>query len=338
VSQPFLRVEGLSRRFGDHQAVADLSFGLARGNILALLGPSGSGKTTTLRLLAGFEHPDAGRILVDGMDVAPLKPAERRFGMVFQHYALFPHLTVFENIAFGLDRTEKAARAARVAEALRLVDLAGFEARGISQLSGGQQQRVALARALAPEPRLLFLDEPLSNLDPSLRERTRGELRAALTKVGITTVLVTHEQEEAFALGDHVAVLRDGRLQQIGTPTALYETPANRFVATFVGRASEVPGSVVAEGRVRVGDVEWPAEGSASGDVTVVVRPEQVTIGETGLAGAVIERRYLGGRALFRIETAAGVIEAEAPVRTAEVGDRVRVTARRTVVFRRDAE
>jgi ABC-type Fe3+/spermidine/putrescine transport system ATPase subunit len=194
VTDAFLTLEGLTRRFGDQLAVDHLSLALARGEILALLGPSGSGKTTTLRLLAGFETPDAGRVRVEGADVTPLAPAARRFGMVFQHYALFPHLDVGENVAFGLEslgvRGEELAR--RVAAALGLVDLAGFERRRIAQLSGGQQQRVAVARALAPEPRVLLLDEPLSNLDPTLRERTRRELREVIRRVGITTVLVTH--------------------------------------------------------------------------------------------------------------------------------------------------
>ncbi|MEX1051140.1 MAG: ABC transporter ATP-binding protein [Gemmatimonadales bacterium] len=335
MTAPFLQVEGLSKRFGDHQAVADLSFTLARGAMLALLGPSGSGKTTTLRMLAGFEQLDAGRILVEGRDVTPLGPAARRFGMVFQHYALFPHLSVFENVAFGLSKD--ADRASRVAEVLRLVDLAGFESRSIGQLSGGQQQRVALARALAPEPRLLFLDEPLSNLDPSLRERTRAELRAALKQIGITTILVTHEQEEAFALGDLVAVLKDGRLQQLGTPTELYEHPKNQFVATFVGRASALPGTITAPGRVRVGDVDWPTAGSATGAVTTVVRPEDVVFTDSGLPGTVVERRYLGGRALFRVSTAAGTLEIEAPMASAELEAKVHVTARRSLSFNRDS-
>ncbi len=203
----YLTLEQLSVRFSPTAEIGPVSLDIAQGEILALLGPSGSGKTTILRMLAGFEAPQAGRIRVAGDDVTALPPARRHFGMVFQHYALFPHLDVGENVAFGLTG-ERGAVDARVAEALRLVDLVGFERRGVHELSGGQQQRVALARALAPAPRVLLLDEPLSNLDPTLRERTRRELRALIQRVGITSVFVTHEQEEAFDLGDRVAVLQ----------------------------------------------------------------------------------------------------------------------------------
>ncbi|HEY0557730.1 MAG TPA: ABC transporter ATP-binding protein, partial [Thermoanaerobaculia bacterium] len=195
---PFLALDGLDKSFGAQPVLRGLALAVEKGEILALLGPSGSGKTTALRLIAGFERPDRGRILVEGSDVAALPPERRHFGMVFQHYALFPHLTVGENVAFGLPGASKADAARRVGEALALVDLPGYEARRVGEISGGQQQRVALARALAPEPRVLLLDEPLSNLDPALRERTRRELRQVIKRVAITTVFVTHEQEEAF--------------------------------------------------------------------------------------------------------------------------------------------
>src|SRR3954466_5140988 len=216
--RPFLRLENLTKRFDRTTAVDDVSVTLDRGEMLALLGPSGSGKTTTLRLLAGFEVADAGPVLVENEDVTAVEPVRRRFGMVFQHYALFPHLDVGENVAFGLESLGVRGDALndRVARALALVDLAGYERRRVGQLSGGQQQRVALARALAPEPRVLLLDEPLSNLDPALRERTRRELREVIKRAGggITTVFVTHEQEEAFDLGDRIAVINQGRLEQ----------------------------------------------------------------------------------------------------------------------------
>jgi ABC-type Fe3+/spermidine/putrescine transport system ATPase subunit len=231
---------------GVRRVLAGLTLAVERGEVVALLGPSGSGKTTALRLIAGFETPDpgGGRVVVEGQDVTALPPARRNFGMVFQHYALFPHLAVGENVAFGLEgrRLGREQLRSRVAAALALVDLPGFERRRVGEISGGQQQRVALARALAPEPRVLLLDEPLSNLDPALRERTRRELRRAIRRVGITTLLVTHEQEEAFHLGDRVAVLEGGVLHQVGTPQDLYDRPATRFVATFVGRASVLPG------------------------------------------------------------------------------------------------
>jgi putative spermidine/putrescine transport system ATP-binding protein len=233
----FLRLESLDKRFGEVHVTRGVSLSAAAGEIVALLGPSGSGKTTVLRLVAGFETPDSGRVLVGGDDVTRLAPERRRFGMVFQHYALFPHMTAGENVAFGLE-SQGAPRDAvrtRVSEMLALAGLAGFEERRVTAISGGQQQRVALARALAPSPRVLLLDEPLSNLDPALREKTRRELKRAIRRVGITTLFVTHEQEEAFELGDRVALLNEGRLEQIGTPEDLFERPATRFVATFIG-------------------------------------------------------------------------------------------------------
>jgi len=264
----FLETSRLTKRFGDLVVLDALSLDVAEGEVLALLGPSGSGKTTFLRLLAGFETADAGTIRAAGRDVTRLAPAARGFGMVFQHYALFPHLTVRGNVAFGLEarRWEKGAIARRVEEVLALVDLDGFGDRPVGALSGGQQQRVALARALAPDPPLLLLDEPLSNLDPSLRERTRRELLAAIRRVGITTVLVTHEQDEAFHLGDRVAVLWRGRLQQVGSPEELYLQPANRFVASFIGRSTALPGVVAGrdgDGRCRV-RLELPAGGAGA--------------------------------------------------------------------------
>ncbi len=325
----YLRLESLTRRFAPTAGVFDLSLTLERGRTLALLGPSGSGKTTTLRLLGGFESLDAGRILVDGEDVAPLRPERRRFGMVFQHYALFPHLDVGENVAFGLESlgVRGAESARRVAESLALVDLAGYERRTVGALSGGQQQRVALARALAPEPRVLLLDEPLSNLDPALRERTRRELRALIHRIGITTVIVTHEQEDAFDLGDVVAVLRQGRLEQVGTPEALYQAPATSFVGSFIGRSSWLRG-VRSGDRLRVEGAEWRLGASGpSGEVRVMIRPEAlrlVSVDPSGLSGTVTDRRFAGASAFFLVATAGGqTIEVSASPSSAAVGDRV---------------
>ena len=330
----FLILDSLTKRFDGFAAVDDLSLALGQGEILALLGPSGSGKTTTLRLLAGFEWADNGRVVVDGQDVTRVAPVGRRFGMVFQHYALFPHLNVGANVAFGLEsgRLDREERTRRVAEALALVDLAGFESREVSELSGGQQQRVALARALAPEPRILLLDEPLSNLDPSLRERTRGELRDLIHRVGITTVLVTHEQEEAFDLGDRIALLRDGRLQQVGSPDELYQTPANPFVAGFVGRSSELRGEVAPEDPTVLvaGGVRWPLPGGAggfTGPAIMMVRPEALKLVEqsSGVTDATVgDRRFLGATALFKVETGHGtVLEVVADPNAVSTGDRV---------------
>jgi ABC-type Fe3+/spermidine/putrescine transport system ATPase subunit len=316
----FLRLTSLTKRFGGLSAVDDLSLDVARGEILALLGPSGSGKTTTLRLLAGFEVPDAGSIVVSGEDVTRAAPAARRFGMVFQHYALFPHLDVGANVAFGL-RVRGEAAARRVREVLAMVDLEGFERRPVAALSGGQQQRVALARSLAPEPRVLLLDEPLSNLDPALRERTRRELRRSIRQVGITTVFVTHEQEEAFDLGDRVAVLHRGRLEQVGTPDQLYEEPATAFVAGFVGRAAAIPGERV---------------GGGAG-TTALVRPEAlrfVADVAAPLEGLVTERRFVGAQAYFTVDAGAGVaFDVAAPHRAARVGERVRVAVDRVLYW-----
>ena len=316
----FLRIEGVEKRWTSDVRVGPISLDIARGDILALLGPSGSGKTTMLRLLAGFETADSGRILVANDDVTAVPPARRRFGMVFQHYALFPHLDVGENVAFGLQGAgkERGAVNSKVASALALVDLAGFERRRVHELSGGQQQRVALARALAPEPRVLLLDEPLSNLDPALRERTRRELRQVIKRVGITTVFVTHEQEEAFDLGDRIAVINAGRLEQTGTPGELYETPANLFVATFVGRANVFRGDAA---RALCGD-------APRGEI--VVRPERLRFASSGqgLSGVVRERRYTGAAAFFTVETDAGErFEVLAEPDAAQVGERVHVQA-----------
>ena len=339
----FLVLDHLDKHFGRLHVTRDVSLAVERSEILALLGPSGSGKTTVLRTVAGFETPDAGRVLVDGEDVTFVPPERRRFGVVFQHYALFPHMTVGENVAFGLRspgrrrgsdpagvRFAAGTRRERVARALASVDLAGFEARKVTEISGGQQQRVALARALAPEPRVLLLDEPLSNLDPSLRGRTRRELKRIIRAAGITTLFVTHEQEEAFELGDRVALMNAGRLEQVGPARELYEAPASRFAAAFIGRSNVTPGhweappsprpsprrGEGADGRVRLpGGAAWPAV--AAGDladgspVDVVVRPEAlgfVTARDgTGAEGHVVELRFAGRETYFAVRLDAGV-------------------------------
>jgi len=335
--KPFLSLEGLTKRFDGVTAVDHVSLTLQRGEMLALLGPSGSGKTTTLRLLAGFETADEGRVLVEGDDVTAVEPVGRRFGMVFQHYALFPHLDVGQNVSFGLESlgVRGTQLEQRVAAALMLVDLRGFERRRIGQLSGGQQQRVALARALAPEPRVLLLDEPLSNLDPALRERTRREIRELIRRVGITTIFVTHEQEEAFDLGDRVAVLRAGRLEQVGTPEDLYAQPANRFVAEFVGRSSNIPVTVLGPGerglRIAIESVEWDltdgASPAASGPALMIVRPEALRLLQPSpgaVQGKVTDRRFVGSSSLFTVMTDGGsTLEVSGPPRSVAPGDRV---------------
>jgi putative spermidine/putrescine transport system ATP-binding protein len=334
----FLQLDNLVKRFDGTIAVDHLSLALERGEMLALLGPSGSGKTTTLRLLAGFEVPDEGRVIIAGEDVTRVAPVARRFGMVFQHYALFPHLDVGQNVAFGLEsvglKGEELER--RVLRALSLVDLGGYERRRIAQLSGGQQQRVALARAIAPEPRVLLLDEPLSNLDPTLRERTRREIRELIRRVGITTVLVTHEQDEAFELGDRVAVLRDGRLEQVGTPDQLYAEPGNRFVGEFIGRSSTLPVTITGLGdrgvRVSIEGVVWELEADAArrlpaGPALLLLRPEALRITEPSpgaIMATVTSRRFAGPSALFSVVTdSGGRLEVVAPSRAVRAGERV---------------
>jgi putative spermidine/putrescine transport system ATP-binding protein len=241
-------MRGVVKEFGPVRAVAGVDLGVRRGEFLTLLGPSGSGKTTILKLIAGFERPTAGRILLDGEDISRLSPAERGIGVVFQHYALFPHMTVRDNVGYPLKlrRWDRARREQRIGEALRLVRLEGYEARYPRQLSGGQQQRVAVARALAFHPRLLLMDEPLGALDRALRVEMQEELRRIHRESETTVVYVTHDQEEALTLSDRVAILWDGRLQQVGAPRDLYRVPASRVVATFFGECTLVPARVLA--------------------------------------------------------------------------------------------
>lgn len=337
-----LKLESLTKRFGETVAVSELSLEVREGEFLTLLGPSGCGKTTTLRMIAGFETPTEGRILLGERDVTRTPPQKRGFGMVFQNYALFPHLDVFENVAFGLKTRDvsRAEIATRVERALELVDLAGYGKRRVQELSGGQQQRVALARALAPEPPVLLLDEPLSNLDAALRERTRIELRALLEHVGITAIFVTHDQEEAFALSDRIAVMKDGRLQQLGTPEDLYETPANPFVASFLGRANFLEAMAEAvEGDVVVctlpGGARWRARtaaGVAPGvPLRVMVRPEAlriVTAPEAGdLVGEVLSRRFAGPVTHYVVRAGTAELLVHGRPGDAAVGDRIGVRA-----------
>ena len=298
-----LEVRGLTKRFGEVTAVADFSLAVADGETVALLGPSGCGKTTVLRIIAGLEQPDAGQVLLAGRDATDWPPERRGVGLVFQSYALFPHLSVGANVAYGLRFRRGVDRVARVEELLSLVGLSGYERRKPHQLSAGQQQRVALARALAPEPGILLLDEPLSALDAALRKELRAELRALLGKLGMTALYVTHDQEEALALADRVAVMREGRLDQVAPPAELYARPRTPFVAAFLGRANLWPGKVVSvdgdRALVEVAGERFPAErGEArEGDeVFLFFRPEWVHLGDGPFVAAVEGAEYLGDR------------------------------------------
>ena len=314
-----LALERITRRFGEHVAVNDISLEVPAGELLALVGASGSGKTTTLRMAAGYEVPDSGRVLLDGQDITVLSPQKRGFGMVFQHYALFPHMTVRDNVAFGLEArgVARSTRLERARVALASVGLENAGPRSIQSLSGGEQQRVALARALVIEPRVLLMDEPLSNLDPTLRQSTRDELRSMLHRVGVPALFVTHDQEDAFAIADRIALIRQGKLLQVGTPEDLHDRPASMGVATFIGRSTIVPaedaGDKVA---VTIGGVrrELSATRPANAPVRsprVVLRPDNLEISDDGdgaWRGEVVNRRFTGGTAVYRIKTPDGIV------------------------------
>jgi iron(III) transport system ATP-binding protein len=299
-----VHLEHVTKRFGaDRPPATDgLSFTVESGRILALLGPSGCGKTTTLRLIAGFETPDQGRIAIAGQTVADahrgihVEPEARGVGVVFQDYALFPHLTIAQNVGFGLERTSRSERRARVAQVLDLVGLTDFAERYPHELSGGQQQRVAVARALAPAPTLILLDEPFSNLDADLRAQMRDEVEKILRATGTTAIFVTHDQEEAFTIADQVGVLDQGRLEQVGAPEVIYHNPATPFVAEFVGAADFLPGLVSREGIVTEIGVFGNLNGRALGSrVRVMIRPDDVTFVPDAAGEAVIVRRYFRG-------------------------------------------
>jgi putative spermidine/putrescine transport system ATP-binding protein len=308
-----LRLEHLGKSFGAIVAVEDLSLGVAEGELLVLLGPSGCGKTTTLRMIAGFVEATSGRILLGGRDITDAPPYRRNTGFVFQSYALFPHLSVFENVAFGLEmrRLDRAAIKARVEDALRLVRLETFGERTPRQLSGGQQQRVALARALVVAPDILLLDEPLSNLDAKLRQEVRVEIRELQKRLGLTTVMVTHDQEEALTMADRLVVMNEGRVQQIGTQRELYNRPENRFVANFIGRSNFFEGAVVARGRFRTaGGIEIAFTSGQPERRVLAVRPERLRLGREAapncFSGTVELVTYLGSLTEYRVRLASG--------------------------------
>jgi spermidine/putrescine transport system ATP-binding protein len=330
-----VKLESLTKRFDQAAAVQDISLEIQAGEFFSLLGPSGCGKTTTLRMVAGFEPPTSGKILLDGVDVAGLPPHRRNVNTVFQSYALFPFLTVAENVAFGMryKSVPKAERSTRVAEALELVQLSGYETRRPNQLSGGQQQRVALARALVLRPAVLLLDEPLGALDAQIRKQLRLELKALQEEVGITFVFVTHDQEEALSMSDRVAVMNAGRVEHIGTPAAVYESPATVFVADFVGVSNLMDAQTVDRGpdhcTVSIGDFRLRAacgDLDAHGAVKVVARPERVELLEHGsdrgncLPGMVERTVYVGATRQVMVRLATGA-QLQASITNAGHGD-----------------
>ena len=325
-AQPLLRIEAVSKRFGDFVAVDQLSLDVFQGEFFALLGPSGCGKTTLLRSIAGFERPSAGRILLDGVDLAPVPPHRRPVNMMFQSYALFPHLTVEANVAFGLKQEglPKTEIAGRVADILALVKLEAFGRRKPHELSGGQRQRVALARSLVKRPRVLLLDEPMAALDKKLRGETQFELMDLQRRLGLTFIIVTHDQSEAMTVADRIAVMDRGRLMQVAPPAEIYERPGSRWVADFIGNVNLFEG--------RVGDTEATIEGTALGRVRVAanihaepgsavwvaIRPEKIRLdryeaavaqpdAENSVVATVVDIGYLGDLSFYRLRTEAGV-------------------------------
>ncbi|WP_144377900.1 ABC transporter ATP-binding protein [Mesorhizobium amorphae] len=322
MADPFLSIQHVKKSFGPTTVVEDFNLDIARGEFVSFLGPSGCGKTTVLRMVAGFEEPTAGSIIVGGKDVTRLKPNQRNVGMVFQAYALFPNLTVAQNVAFGLKvaGVAKAESDRRVGEMLELIKLPQLGDRYPYQLSGGQQQRVALARALAPKPKLLLLDEPLSALDAKVRVSLRDEIRAIQKELGITTIFVTHDQEEALSISDRIAVMYGGRAEQVGAPFEIYNRPATKFVANFVGTLNVLEGVVsdAGSGRVRINAEEIGLKGKLNGSKTgdtlsLALRPEAIALGprpghDATLSGEIADVHFLGSVIRVRVGIGASKI------------------------------
>jgi putrescine transport system ATP-binding protein len=354
---PLLRIEEVSKNFGSFRAVDRVSLDVKAGEFFALLGPSGCGKTTLLRMLAGFETPDEGRILLGGSDIAPVLPHERPVNMMFQNYALFPHLSVRDNIAFGLKRAgmARAAINSHVGEMIALVKLEGMEKRKPDQLSGGQRQRVALARSLARRPKVLLLDEPLAALDKKLRESTQQELMALQRSLGMTFIVVTHDQEEAMTMANRIGVMNAGRLEQVATPRDLYEAPASRWIAGFVGDVNLFEGEVASREHHRqtivtrdAGNIvaAEPRELSAMTAVAVAIRPEKIKLSRRGpaadaasaqtinrLEGVVTDASYLGGSTVYKVRLDSGALLRSSMANTARLDVDTLVAGQRVVAW-----
>jgi putrescine transport system ATP-binding protein len=328
---PLLRIDAVVKKFGAFRAVDGLSLDIRAGEFFALLGPSGCGKTTLLRMLAGFESPDEGRILLAGRDLAQIPPYERPVNMMFQNYALFPHLSVRDNIAFGLKRARLPRREikARVAELVALVKLQGLEKRKPDQLSGGQRQRVALARSLARRPRVLLLDEPLAALDKKLRESTQLELTELQRRLGLTFIIVTHDQEEAMTVASRIGVMDSGHLEQVATPRELYEAPCSRWVAEFVGDINLFEGQLEPSHSSRPGMAE-PRQPITKANICVAIRPEKVKLSRRGpvsddanalnrLEGVVTDVGYLGGLTTYKVKLDSGAVLRSSMANTARI-------------------
>lgn len=343
LADPYIRFETVSKAFGALTVVDRLDLDIARGEFVCLLGPSGSGKTTLLMMLAGFEAPTGGRVLVDGVDIVPLPPHRRNMGVVFQSYALFPHMNVAENVAFPLEMrgVSRADITAKVARALDMVQLGAFKDRRPSQLSGGQQQRVALARALVFEPSVVLMDEPLGALDKKLREQMQLDIRALHRDLGLTIVFVTHDQSEALTMADRIAVFNHGKIEQIGPPDAIYERPATHFVADFIGETNILEGVTEAVGdgsaTVRLGTgrlvtVAAPTSLAVQQPVTICVRPERVRLGAAAgepnaFSATVTDCVYHGDHQRVHLAEAAGSLVAKADRHRAEWAEGSTVTA-----------
>ena len=320
-----MSLRGLSKTFGNFQAVNNLDLNVEGGEFLSLLGPSGCGKTTTLQMVAGFVPPTSGTVLVEGEDVTHVVPEKRDMGIVFQSYALFPHMTIAQNVGFGLEmrKMKRHALKERVDEALTMVRLSGLEDRYPNQLSGGQRQRVAIARVLAIRPRVLLLDEPMSNLDAKLRGDMHVELRALQRRLGITTILVTHDQVEAMTMSDRIAVMTGGKIAELGTPQQVYDKPVSEFAYRFLGQTNEITGEITSNdagsAKVQVGSISLPVKVSESHQGTSIklfVRPERLRIGAadgSAVKGKILTRLFLGGIWFYDIDSDIGPLRISAP-------------------------